>query len=60
MKLKCSLWILTSLDINDTEIFLLGWPRMKERDEDRISILVSLCNQEKKLKFKTSIYLIQN
>ena len=33
---------------------------MKERDEDRIGILVSLHNQEKKLKFKTSIYLIQN
>lgn len=49
----------TGLDISDTETFLLVGPRMKERHEDRINILVSLHNQEKELNFKVNIYLLQ-
>lgn len=46
LKFECSLWTQTGLDMNDTETFLLGWTRMKERDGDRINTVVNLHNQE--------------
>lgn len=46
LKFECSLRTQTGLDMNDTDTFLLGWTRRKERDGDRINIVVNLRNQE--------------